>query len=243
MNRFRIHLLGSLLLLTLLTACKPTASLDSDPTPEEEAPTPQSSAPGFGASKSRPEGTPFQFPAGISLVKKPQFDGDCQSEAQEAKKIRGAGELVSFCLSFSNANNYPVRVELPPGLIWVAEKSEVYEGVSQNGVIMKTVTLLVPAHAVETIWLNAFCINFDRSSTRSRDTFEAQPILTNHAGLLDLARQLSTKKINEDEYTNGPTGAEREQLDFVQVAVVDVQVYGKVQASTQPELDKLPNSK
>jgi len=230
--RFRSHFFSHLLLLTLLTACKPNASVDPDPEPDEEVPAPEATAPGFGTSKSRPEGTPFQFPAGISFVEKPRYDRDCWNEAREHKKTRGSGEFVSFCLSFSNANTYAVRVELPPGVIWVAEKRELYEDMSQNGVILKTVRVLVPAHAVETIWLVAYCLNFDRSTTRHGDTFEAQPILSNHAGLLDLARQLSTKKINEDEYANGPTNAEREQLVFVQVALEDVERIGKVQAST-----------
>ncbi|MBC7892837.1 MAG: hypothetical protein H7Y12_11525 [Sphingobacteriaceae bacterium] len=240
MYRFQSYFFSSLLLLSLLTACKPTSSVEPD---QNETPAPESAAPGFGTSKSRPEGTPFVFPAGISLVKKPSADADCWSETRKTKKIRGSGGAVAFCLTFSNTNAYPVRVELPPGLIWVAEESLIDQEFSQNGVLLKTVTVLVPAHAVETTWLVAYCLNHDRGITRTGDTFEAQPVLSSHPGLLDLARQLSTRKINEDEYPTEPTLAERQQLAFVQVAANDVQHYGTVQASTQRFLNELPHSK
>lgn len=240
MHRFRNSFFSSLLLLTLLNACKPSPNVEPN---LEEIPALESSTPGFGTSKSRPEGTPFVFPAGISLVKKPGADADCWSEARRTRKIRGAGGAVAFCLTFSNTNAHAVRVELPPGLIWVAEESQLDQEVSQNGVLLKTVTVQVPAQAVETTWLVAYCLNHDRSDTRPGDTFDSQPVLSSHPGLLDLARQLSTRKINEDEYPAEPTLAERQQLAFVQVAANDVQHYGKVQASTQRFLNELPHSK
>ncbi|CCG98165.1 putative lipoprotein [Fibrella aestuarina BUZ 2] len=233
------------LLLTGLMACTtsapnaitPGSGVDVDPLP------PASSAPGFGNSKARPLGTPFAFPAGITLVQKPRNDSDCWYEARQAKRIKGAGNAVAFCVSFSNSTNAPIRVELPPGLIWVAETSALFQDISQNGILVKTVTILVPAHAVETAWLVAYCINYDRDGTRPGDTFEAQPILSNHPGISALAKQLATKKINEEEYASEPTAAERQQLAFIGVAVVDVQTYGTVQPSTQAYLNQLPNAR
>ncbi|NID09649.1 hypothetical protein [Fibrivirga algicola] len=231
-----------LLLLTGLLACNAPVHDDIAPTPVPDEPPTGSSAPGFGRSDKRPEGTPFTFPAGITLVSKPQFDEDCRYDARKSKQVKGSGNDVALCVSFSNSTNAPIRVELPPGLIWVAEKSEVSRDVSQNGILVKTVTILVPAHTVQTTWLVAYCINFDRSSTRPGDTFEAQPILSNHPGIKALAQQMTTKKINEEDYAREPTYAERQQLDFVGAAVVDIQVYGKVQPSTQVYLDQLPNT-
>ncbi|QDK81280.1 hypothetical protein EXU85_22770 [Spirosoma sp. KCTC 42546] len=236
------NLLYTLLLLGVLACTGPPHDPISpnDPTDETQ---PESSAPGFGTSKSRPEGIPFAFPAGISLVQKPRVDGDCWSEARKQKKVKGSGGAVGFCLTFSNANDYPVRVEIPPGLIWVAETNESFQDISQNGIIVKTVTVLVPAHAIETAWLIAYCINVDRSGSRPGDSYEIQPIQSNHPGIQSLASQLANKKINEEEYTTEPTTAERQQLAFVQVAVNDVETYGSVQPSTQVYLNQLPNAK
>jgi hypothetical protein len=240
----RLFLTQTLLLFAVgwlgLVACRPAV----EPDPQEDNPTESaSSAPGFGASKARPEGTPFVFPTGISLVKKPGFDGDCLFQARKEKKIRGAGGVVALCLQFSNANDQPVRVQLPPGLIWVAEKNEILQDISQNGILVKTVTVLVPAHATELVWLTLCCLNFDRSGPRLGDTFEAQPLVSNHPGLKPLLQQLSTKKINEEEYATLPTDAERLQLAAVQLAVNDVQKYGRVQPNTQALVDVLPTVK
>ncbi|MEZ0610860.1 hypothetical protein ACAW74_20280 [Fibrella sp. WM1] len=232
-----------LLLLTGLMACTSPTPESVIPEPEVDPLPPASSAPGFGDSKERPLGAPFTFPTGITLVQKPRADSDCWYEAREKKTVKGSGNAVAFCVSFRNSTNAPIRVELPPGLIWIAEKSGVYEDISQNGILVKTIVVLVPAHAVETAWLLAYCINYDRSGTRPGETFEAQPILSNHPGISALTKQLATKKINEEEYATPPTEAERQQLAFVGVAVVDVETYGTVQPSTQTYLDKLPNAR
>ena len=235
-----------LVLATSLFACtKPgNNAISPNPTdgPDDPLP-PSSSAPGFGHSKSRPEGTPVSFPAGITVVGKPGFDEDCYSEARTQKKIKGSGNAVGFCITFRNTNAYPVRVELLPGIIWVAETNAITQDTSQNGLIVKTVSVLVPAHAVERTWLLAYCINADRSVTHTGDTFNAQPILSNHPGVKALVKQLATKKINAEEYTPEATQAEQAQLAVVGMAVVDIQYYGQVQPSTQPYLDQLPDSK
>lgn len=235
-----------LLVAISLFACTKPANIDilpsSTDSPDDPLP-PSSSAPGFGNSKSRPEGIPVIFPSGITVVGKPGFDEDCYHDARNQKMIKGSGNAVGFCLTFSNTNAYPVRIELPPGIIWVAETNEITQDISQNGLIVKTVSVLVPAHAVERTWLLAYCINADRSGTHTGDTFNAQPILSNHPGVKALVKQLASKKINAEEYTHEATQAEQAQLAFVGVAVVDIQYYGEVQASTQPYLDKLPDSK
>ncbi|MPR36849.1 hypothetical protein [Salmonirosea aquatica] len=238
-----MHRIIYFLLFTSLLACTSHDQQNIPPDPDTEGTPPESSAPGFGTSKSRPEGTSFAFPTGIILVQKPRTDDECWSEAKEHKKMKGAGDGVGFCLAFSNSNAYSVRIELPPGLIWVAERNEVYQDIPQNGIIIKMVTVLVPARSVETIWLHAYCINVDRSSSRSGDTYEHQPIVSNHPGIKALAQFLATKKINEEDFSTEPTDAERQQLAFVSVAVNDVEKYGKVQPSTQVYLDQLPNVK
>jgi hypothetical protein len=232
-----------ILLLSGTLACTGPAHDSVTPKSDDEGTPPESSAPGFGTSKSRPAGTPFSFPAGVALVQKPRSDSDCWYEAKKNKKIKGSGNAVAFCLTFKNDNAYPVQITIPPGIIWVAEKNESFEDISQNGIIVKTVTLHIPAHAIEATWLVAYCINVDRSGSRPGDTYEAVPILSNHPGIKALASQLATKKINEEDYASEPTAAERQQLAFVGVAVTDVETYGSVQPSTQTYLDKLPNVK
>ncbi len=123
-----------LLLATSLFACTKPVNNDMSPNPTDGADDPlpsASSAPGFGNSKSRPEGTPVSFPAGITVVGKPGFEEDCYDEARTQKKIKGSGNAVGFCVTFSNTNAYPVRVELPPGIIRVAETNEITQDISQ----------------------------------------------------------------------------------------------------------------
>ncbi|MBO0930245.1 hypothetical protein [Fibrella aquatilis] len=240
-------LLCTLLLLSLLTfpSCQHNSDLTPDGGPDstDVGVRPESSAPGFGNSKARPLGTPFALPTGVTVVATPRFDEDCWTEALKKKQVKGSGGLVEFGLSLRNDNDHPVRIELPPGLIWIARTNTTYQDIPQNGLIVKTVVILIPAYTTECVWLLAYCINSDRSVTRTGDTYEATPVVSNHPGVKALAQQLANKKINEDEFSPEPTQAERSQLAFIGVAVEDVASYGTVQPSTQKYIDQLPNSK
>lgn len=175
-------------LLFSLANCKtdPDESLNPDPEPRIE--------PGFYYSDERPVGTPFEWPKGITLVGKVKSDFDCFDEAYKKNRHYGNGSLVYVCLNLLNSTNKPINVTLPPGIIWESESTQ-----AQNGLLIKKVSIEVPAAEQYFALLHAYCVNPGRSGSIGYD-YKAQPILTSHPGMEQLYRLVANKKINFEQY-------------------------------------------
>lgn len=237
-------LLYILLVLSVvaLPSCKKNTDIDpvngSDSTNGAERP--QSSAPGFGDSKARPQGTPFVYPAGIRVVGKPTNELDCLNEAVERKTMVGGGGAVHFCFSFQNTTNAVIKLEFPPKTIWVAENLAM-----QNGITLKWVRLVIPAQSTVLFHLNAFCINPSRSPTDFSERYESRPIVSNHPGLDELVQLLTTKKVDYADYDVLKNNTDVFTAAFVagQLAAEDIAREGTVSAYGRKLIAALPDVK
>ena len=226
-----------MLFFSLVTiSCILSCQTGQPPEPVDGLPSPKSSAPGFGTSRERPTGQPFIWPAGISVVGKPTLAYDCESESVLKNKKYGSGGVVRFCLTLNNTNAGAVVIKLPPGIIWIAEASTGADAV-QNGIMLKPVQFTVAANSQFTVLLFAYCINRDRDPTGYLDAYEPQPVVTTHAGMLELAQLVSSKQINEEELTKPlPT----EDWIILQNAVHEVDETGRVSDDSRRKLKALP---
>ncbi|RRB03844.1 hypothetical protein [Larkinella rosea] len=228
-------IISSLSLTALLWAMGCQTSVKPEP---ETNPTSSStsSAPGFGTSKARPEGQPFVWPTGVNVLGKPKMEYECMANAVTQKRQYGSGGAVRFCLTLYNSNAQSVTIKFPPGIIWIAETSNDIEP-AQNGIILKPVLISVPANSQITVMLDSFCINLDRDPTNYGDSYEPQPIVTQHSGMLELSQLVARKRINTEEREKTLPSADWATL---QNAVHEVEKAGHVSDESRRELAALP---
>ena len=229
------YLLISLMVFLWTLGCQSSMKPEEETTPSAST----SSAPGFGTSRAQPEGQPFIWPTGVKVLGKPKLEFDCMTDAIQKKRLYGSGGAVRFCLTLHNSNNQPVTVTLPPGIIWISETvTETTTKIVQNGIILKSVTIQLPASSQLSVFLNAFCINEDRSLTDYGDTYNPQPILTSHAGMLELSQLVANKRINEEEREKPLPSSDWATL---QGAVHEVEKTGKLSDDSRRKLTALPD--
>lgn len=131
--------------------------------------------PGLGFSKAAPTGVEFKLPPGLTLESpivawSPENPVDCDEKYSD--ESYGTGDEVRACLIFHNSTNAPITVTLPPGLLLVATNDDV-----QNGIIVQTTTIVVPAGERYFAPLFAYCANEDRSTTGLDDRYELGPVI------------------------------------------------------------------
>lgn len=198
--------------------------IESAPVPDEE----KSSAPGFGSSARRPEGTPLSFPAGVTVADNPHWDESCVSESNN--QVYGVGG-VRFCMQFSNSSNTPVLVTIPAGTVFVSESTA-----SPNGLIVKEIQIWIAAKRTVIAQLMTCSINQDRKAPAA--AFDAQPVLTNHYNMPELLSLLETKQINAEDY-NG-TAPPQAVSATVQAAVHQLAHTGQLSVNSREKLSQLP---
>lgn len=200
-----------LLAVLLLNGCKPGS--EKDPSFQFEK--------GFGRSKERPVGRPFAWPAGLHIVGPLITEDECFYDAKRKRRLFGHGAQVQICMNLYNETQAPIRLHLPPGLMFVSKSLEV-----QNGLLITGVTIEVPAQEQFFANLYMICVNTDRDSP-SHDEYEEQALITDHPGLRDLTKLLENKKCNFEDYGGiylEPTAMR--VSDVINFAVHDV-IYGK----------------
>lgn len=195
----------------LFSACKPGA--DKDPAYQFEK--------GFGDSKEHPVGVPFNWPAGIRLLDKPNSTEDCFKDSKKHNRFHGHGGNVQICLNLYNDTNAPIQVKLPPGLMFVAKSLKV-----QNGFIVTGVTIEVPPKEQYFATLYMICANTDRSSP-DNDEIEEQAIVTDHPALRELAKLLENKKCNFEDYGGGYLDPDAVAASDLPMLAAKNLIYGK----------------
>ncbi|WP_225413441.1 hypothetical protein [Stigmatella hybrida] len=152
--------------------------------------------PGIGPSTKDPVGTPFEWPAGLT-VKEPidAYQRDhCYREDQEEREEQGYGTNVPLCLGFTNTTNQSIRVDLPAGLIFISFDTE-----SQNGLLIQTETFEVPpGDQPFFVKLGLQCLNLDRSPGFTGDTYKKGPV-TQDQELLEFIRLLEGRTLTAQE--------------------------------------------
>ncbi len=212
------------LLYFFVNAAALCGCIHSAPVPDEV----KSSAPGFGSSKSRPDGQALVFPAGVNIHGKPQWDENCSK--QPGNRLLGSGS-VCFCIQFSNTTHAPVLVTIPAGTAFISAHVD-----SPNVLIVKEIKASIPAESMQTIQLMAYSVNEDRKSASK--TFETSPVWTSHDGFSELLGLLAEKKINAEDYAGEIPPGEITQL--VQVSVYEIAHTGNLSAKSREKLLELP---
>lgn len=200
--------------------------IHSAPVPDEV----KSSAPGFGSSERRPEGTPLSFPTGVKVSDSPHWDTQCAR--QSGKRIQGMGG-TRFCIQFSNSTDTPQLVTIPAGTVFVSANTK-----SPNGLVVKEINIQIPPQSAEVWQLMTCSINQDRNVPAA--TFDAQPVLTNHYGMPELLSLLERKRIDAADYNcEVPPAA---VSATVQAAVYEIAHTGKPSAGSREKLVQLPEN-
>jgi hypothetical protein len=221
----RFLIISVLLAVPLLKGCKPGS---------EKGPSFQFEK-GFGSSKEHPEGKPFAWPTGLRVVGPLITEDECFYEAKNKRRLFGHGAQVQICLNLYNETQAPIRLQLPPGLMFVSKSLDV-----QNGLLITGVTILVPPGEQFFANLYMICVNTDRKSP-GHDEYEEQAIITDHPALRDLMKLLENKKCNFEDYGGiylEPTASE---ITYKINAAVHPLIYGKpVKSEVMAELSAIP---
>ncbi|WP_400190528.1 hypothetical protein [Hymenobacter sp. B81] len=222
-------LLGLLSVALAVSGCKLFGGNEPAPEPEEHY------EPGFGPSQERPVGTAFTWPAGITLIGEPADDNlDCVMEADQHRRNLGNGGMVSLCLNLYNSTSQPINVTLPPGLMWIAKSLK-----TQNGIIVNRISFEVPP-GQRFFRLHTYCANGGTRSPSGGQTYEAQPLVTQHPGLQELIGQLETRKINFEDYGGERLSTVAAYSGPVAGAVTKVAFNEPISEQTRRELAALP---
>ncbi|WP_455633571.1 hypothetical protein [Parabacteroides sp.] len=187
--------------------------------------------PGLGEAEGELTGTPFKLPDGVELTGEITGSGDqdgywnlygesSMSYAFTAKdgtvttrsfapKTR-AGENVCYSgsgygyvdllIPMRNSQSSPVTVTFPAALILRNDA-----GNRQNGVLIKKVTVTIPAGADYHLNLAFYCGNAHKGSAGSSDHYSLG-VVSDAKPLLDLCDRVKDKKINIEEFD--PTDVE-----------------------------------
>ncbi|GAA4432445.1 hypothetical protein GCM10023091_04530 [Ravibacter arvi] len=119
-------------------------------------------APGIGNTDGPHQGTPWELPDGIELVRRPgkSFDPNPQM-------LYGSLNTFYADVSFVNHLDVSVSILIPAGLIWVFNR----EGRTQDGLLTSTVKVDVPPTFSDeksdtdttTIYLGLGCLNYSKA--------------------------------------------------------------------------------
>ncbi|MHA7628231.1 hypothetical protein [Corallococcus sp. M7] len=192
--------MGVVLAVALLAACSDDGDgdgkTDGGTTSDGGTNTSKSLGPGLGFSKAAPAGQPFTLPPGLTLENpiiaySPENPVDCDDKF--ADEANGTGEEVTVCLIFNNTTNAPITVTLPPGLIFVATSDDV-----QNGIIVQTISIVVPPGERYFAPMFAYCANQNRSTTGSDDRYELGPV-ADHKDFQEVFSLLAGKQLSKED--------------------------------------------
>jgi len=182
--------------------------------------------PGMGASESAPEGEALQLPPGLEIEApimgyNSSDPTDCDAKYEDAAV--GQGELVRLCLVFRNRTGRPIRLELPPGLMFVSRSRDV-----QNGVLAQLVAIEIPASPRFAQPIFLYCTNSDFDGSSPEQAYDVGPVVS-YPEMKKLFEFLSTKRVDS---TNFPIVAQ---------AITDLTDSKHIYSLTREGLDALPD--
>ena len=205
---------------------------DPEPEPEPEPQIVEDipgSIAGLGETTGDLTGTPYQLPQGIELAAKiwggynaanyarasafdktmipenyfEQFETKTiltrAGETIAQDTIMGSGTWVHLLIPFKNITSSPIIITLPAGLI-----AKSVSGICQNGVLLKKVTIRIPANSICGVYLYMYCGNSHRDPSYSYEEYVFS-VISNSSLIVDLCNRLKNKRINIEEYPDDKT--------------------------------------
>jgi len=116
--------------------------------------------PGIGNSDGLPNGAPWQLPAGIELVDRPNKPFD-----PNLNLLHGSLNTFYADVNFINTLDDTVMVDMPSGLIFLYK----HEGRTQNGILTSNVQIAVPPSNTDviadttTVYIGLGCLNYTKA--------------------------------------------------------------------------------
>ncbi|WP_400190527.1 hypothetical protein [Hymenobacter sp. B81] len=218
--------LGLLSAVLTLTGCDLFGPKEAPPKPAKHF------EPGYGQSIERPLGTPFTWPAGLVLLGRPTYDGCVEDPRTEAHW--GNGDAVMLCLNLYNTTSQPIKLDLPPGLMFISDDNR-----AQNGLVINLISVEVPP-GQHLYVLHSHCANLGRGGSGPEYTYDPRPVVTQHPQMQDLLRLLATKKINFEHYGGAYFSPARNFGGTVQRAVHRIAEAETIEPELLRELEALP---
>ena len=219
----------SILLFSLImTLCMvfTSCSKDDDNQPEQENYAP-GEIPGLGDASGELTGTPFNLPQGVELLnevvgydftigywdflggsaslnlqtkkspKKSAFvQKSVRTKSDETHYYYGSGcNLVDLLIPMTNNNSVATTVDFPAGTILKSRTGD-----TQNGVLIKKVSLTIPAKSDYYLCLSFYCGNANRDAASSGDVYDLG-VVSNAHPIIELCNKVKNKKINIEDFS------------------------------------------
>ncbi|MDR1880174.1 MAG: hypothetical protein LBQ78_04510 [Tannerellaceae bacterium] len=147
--------------------------------------------------------------------------------------------FVDLLIPMRNSRSTPVTVTFPAATVLLSESGE-----SQNGVLIKKVTITIPPNDDYHLSLSFYCGNASKNSAHRSDVY-VLGVVSNARPLLDLCDRVKNKKINIEEFS--PTSRTDydtyfDQVNRLQDIVWLVTDYGGMSEEDIEYINSLPNS-
>jgi len=236
---------------------------------------PAGNIPGLGDADGVLTGTPFTLPAGVELSgditgagnQYEYWDLASYSSAATYSFVNKNGEVetrtfaspfrnseadapiyyygsgagyVDLLLPLRNTLSKQATVTFPAATILVSKSGE-----CQNGVLLKKVTIIIPAKTDYRVCLSFYCGNLQKHSASSSQVYTLG-VISNASLILDLCDKLKNKKINIEEFSK--TSYEdyavyTDQIGDLQGMVWSITEHNGLSQYYYDIINSLPNSK
>lgn len=200
---------------------------------EEPIPEVKGLIPGLGSVPGELTGQPFSLPVGILLngVIQGRYDSytstvivssqSVQSDKPKAEAninaVVGSGYNVVVYIPLRNTTANDIEVVFPAGLIIVANSTNF-----QNGVLLKKVSVTVPANTAYRVILLTYSGNEELSASSPSVNY-SWGVVSDAPLLIDLCNKLADKKINYEEFEQGDAvyNTQSKELQNILWAITD----------------------
>jgi len=221
------------------------------------------SIPGFGNSNEPATGTPFALPEGVvydGLISgydpsggKSAFNngnyGTKQSPSSEiltmlsaessaktvADAIMGSGYYVEILIPLRNVTALDIPVTFPAGLLFHSQS-----GTYQNGLLIKAVTITVPANGTFNLVLQLYCCNMSLHASDGNAVY-INPVVSNSSKIVELCGLVSHKKVNTEDYPSNNQSPYRDLIGTMQQLVWKLSWGGSLETENYNFINSIEN--
>jgi hypothetical protein len=174
-----LRLFSALFLVGFVLSC----SKDSDPALVIDQP---GQIQGLGNMPGEPTGEAYSLPAGLAL--KQDITGSAFYETVDT--IVGAGFDVRLLIVLENKTDKAIELIFPAGLIFKSKNND-----RQHGLLLKKVSVHIPADTTFTFQLIAFCCNLSKPAPDEEDVM-ILGVVSNSSLIRDFCERLKNKRLN-----------------------------------------------
>jgi len=156
---------------------------------------------GKNAPFAAPAGTPFTLPTGVTL-EGGEMTGDVQQNCGDQSFVEYGSDLISVCVGLRNTTGADITVTIPAGTVFLVK-----DPAGQNGIILQSHDLQVPAGQVAYFYFRPFCINEHCIYGRKEDRYTFGNVASDPkiAELIALAKTKSLKPDSDALVAFGPS--------------------------------------